>query len=225
MIVWNINIHTGEGMKLKKYEHPLRSITGLLAVLTFGVFTIISIFLFPVPYNPLYEWVSNLGNIYFNPTGSYFFNWGCILTGLILILFFGGLYIWKPRETWSKILLIVGMALGIISSVSLIMVGVYPEIYIHQHVIAATGVFGLLFIIIIVLNVALLKNPKFMRVVAYLGFLVVMIDLIFIYSIMANNISNNLHPMLPIPGLEWGAVVTSLIWIGLLSLNMLLKKV
>jgi hypothetical protein len=64
-----------------------------------------------------------------------------------------------------------------------------------------------------------------MRVVAYFGFLVVILDLIFIYSIMANNISNNLHPMLPIPGLEWGAVVTSLIWIGLLSLNMLLKKV
>jgi hypothetical membrane protein len=209
---------------LKTYEHPLRSIAGLLAVLTFGVFTVISIFLFPVPYNPLYEWVSNLGNIYFNPIGSYFFNWGCIITGLILIIFFGGLYIWNPRETWRKILLLVGMLLGIISSISLIMVGIFPETYIHQHVIAATGVFGLLFIIIILLNVALFKNPKFMRLIAYFGLLVVIVDIIFIYSIMANGISNNLHPMLPIPGLEWGAVVTSLIWVGLLSLNMLLKK-
>ena len=145
-------------MELKYHKYSLSSITGLVAVVVFTVFTFISLALYPVPYNPLYEWLSNLGNINLNPIGSYFFNWGCILTGLILIIFFVGLYNWKPVKTLSKIFLIIGMGLGILASISLIMVGVYPEIYIQQHLIAAAGVFILLFIIIIFLNMALFYN-------------------------------------------------------------------
>ncbi len=213
-------------MELKYHKYSLSSITGLVAVVVFTVFTFISLALYPVPYNPLYEWLSNLGNINLNPIGSYFFNWGCILTGLILIIFFVGLYNWKPVKTLSKIFLIIGMGLGILASISLIMVGVYPEIYIQQHLIAAVGVFILLFIIIIFLNMALFYNPKFIRGVAYFGFLVIIIDLCFQYLLSVNkNILSNLNPTSPVPGLEWAAVFTSLAWVGILALNMIIKRI
>ena len=213
-------------MELKYHTYSLSSITGLIAVVVFSVFTFISLALYPMPYNPLYDWVSNLGNINLNPVGSYFFNVGCIITGLLLIVFFGGLFTWNPNKTMSRILLILGMVLGIIASISLIMVGVYPETDIQQHLIAAASVFILLFIIIIFLNLALFNNPKFMRFVAYLGFLVIIIDLSFQYLLSVyRNILINLNPTLPVPGLEWAAVLTSLAWVGILALNMMIKRI
>jgi hypothetical membrane protein len=117
------------------------------------------------------------------------------------------------------------MVLGIIASISLIMVGVYPETDIQQHLIAAASVFILLFIIIC-LNLALFNNPKFMQGVAYLGLLVIIIDLSFQYLLSVyRNILINLNPTLPVPGLEWAAVLTSLAWVGILALNMMIKRI
>jgi hypothetical membrane protein len=213
-------------MELKYHTYSLSSLTGLIAVVVFSVFTFISLALYPVPYNPLYDWVSNLGNINLNPVGSYFFNGGCIITGLFLIVFFAGLFTWNPNKTLSRILLILGMVVGIIASISLIMVGVYPETDIQQHLIAAASVFILLFIVIILLNLSLFNNPKFIRGVAYLGFLVIIIDISFQYLLSVyRNISINLTPTLPVPGLEWAAVLTSLAWVGILALNMMIKRI
>ena len=213
-------------MKLYVHGYSLSSITGLLAVLIFTVFTFTSLALYPLPYNPLYDWLSNLGNVNFNPLGAYFFNWGCILSGLILIPFFTGLYVWKPIETYSKILLILGMCLGIFASISLIMVGVFPETHITQHMLAAAGVFGLLFIIIIMVNLALFNNPKFVRLVAYYGLLAIIIDLSFKYMLTVNEgMLSVFNPTTPVPGLEWTSVFASLAWVGFLALNMAIKKV
>ena len=47
-----------------------------------------------------------------------------------------------------------------------------------------------------------------MRFVAYVGFLVIIIDLSFQYSLSVyRNILINLNPTLPVPGLEWAAVL------------------
>ena len=213
-------------MKLKIGRYSLSSITGLLAVLIFTIFTFISVALYPTPYNPLYNWLSNLGNINFNPIGAYFFNWGCILAGITLIPFFAGLYSWKPMEIYSKILLVLGILLGIFASISLIMVGIFPETHITQHMLAAAGVFGSLFIIIILLNLALFRNPKFIRTVAYYGFFAIIVNLIFKYMLSDNkDILGVFNPTVPIPGLEWASVFASLAYVGFLALNMVIKKV
>jgi hypothetical protein len=213
-------------MELKVHKFSLSSITGLLAVLIFVAFTFTSLALYPVPYNPLYNWLSNLGNINLNPLGAVFFNSGCIISGLVLIPFFAGLYIWKPARKWSKILLLLGEILGILGSISLIMVGVYPETSIHQHIFASTGVFGSLFIIVVLLSMALYNNPKFIRGVAYYGLIPIVVDLSFLYVLsLYNNILAYYHSPVPVPGLEWAIVFSSLLWVGLLSVNMLIKKV
>jgi len=90
------------------------NIIGLLTAFIFTIFTFISVALYPTPYNPLYDWVSNLGNINLNPFGSLFFNLGCIITGLILIPFIISLYQWNPSKIWSKIFLMIGIILHLL---------------------------------------------------------------------------------------------------------------
>ena len=213
-------------MWLKYHNYSLSAVTGLVAFIIFTAFTITSVILYPTHYNPLYDWLSNLGNINLNPSGAFFFNGGCIISGLILIPFFVGLYAWKPQRTLGKILLLIGMVIGIFASISLIMVGIYPETQIIHHVQAATAVFSSLFLIIIVINLALFENPKFIRGVAYFGILAVLIDITFQYMVASNSsMLAVFNPSTAIPGLEWASAFLSLSWLALLALNMLIKKV
>lgn len=201
---------------------------GMLAFAVFTIFTLTAVLFYPTFYNPLYEWLSNLGNVNLNPSGALFFNLGCIITALILIPFFITLRRWDPTGRWSKILVIIGVLLGIFASISLIGVGVFPETNIQMHTIAASGVFGSLFIIIILLNIALFKHPKFMHGVTYWGILAVLITFSFQVMLLMPQNKDTLatfHPTLPLPGMEWAAVFSSLIWVGLLSYNMWKKDI
>jgi hypothetical membrane protein len=213
-------------MQIKYHNYSISSILGLTAFIIFTIFILTSVALYPTHYNPLYDWLSNLGNINLNPIGAFFFNWGCIISGIILIPFFVGLYVWKPQKTLNKLFLILGMVIGIFASISLIMVGIYPETQIIHHVQAATAVFSSLFLIIIVINLALFKNPKFIRGVAYFGILAVLVDITFQYVVASNkNILAVFNPTTPVPGLEWACAFLSMFWVALLALNMIIKRV
>ncbi|MDD3985977.1 MAG: hypothetical protein PHY59_08940 [Methanobacterium sp.] len=162
-----------------------------------------------------------MGNIYLNPSGAIFFNLGCILSGMLLIPFFAGLYNWKPIKKLDKILLILGIVIGIYASVSLIMVGVFPE----THLLSAGGVFGSLFIIIIFLSIALFRHPKFIHLIAYYGIITVIIDISFQIICNGKKLLSSFNQTVPIPGLEWTVCFASMAWVGFLALNMLIKKV
>lgn len=204
------------------------NLLGLLALPVFSIFVFTSFALYPTPYTPLYDWLSNLGNAALNPSGAVFFNIGCIITGIILLPFLVNLYRWNPPERPNKILLTASIFLGVLAAISLMGVGFFPETHIKMHILSASGVFGTMFLIVILLNVALFKHPKFMRPVAYWGIIAVLIDLIFIIILRIpyyHNSLANLHPTIPIPALEWAAVFSSLIWIALLSYNMYRNRV
>ena len=213
-------------MQLRYHGYSISSITGLAAFLIFTVFILISFILYPAHYNPLYDWLSNLGNINLNPSGAFFFNWGCIISGILLIPFFVGLYSWKAQRILSKSLLLLGMIIGIFASISFIMVGIYPETQVNLHVQAATAVFSSLFLVVIVIILALYKNPKFMSGVAFFGILVIVVDIAFQYIVVSNkNILTVYNPVTAVPGLEWACAFLSLGWVALLAINMIIKKV
>ncbi len=201
---------------------------GLLVLTLFTIFTFTSLILYPTPYSPLYDWLSNLGNINLNPNGAIFFNWGCIITGLILIPFIINLYRWNPPQKWSKILITIAITIGIVGAIAQIAVGVFPETHIKLHVLAATIVFSTMFLLILLLNISLYKHPKFMHIVAYWGIIAVIINLIFIFALSLPQYKNALagfHPTVAIPGLEWATVFSALIWLALLSYNMYKKGI
>lgn len=197
---------------------------GILAFIIFSLCTFISVLLYPTPYSPLYDWISNLGNFHLNPSGAVFFNGGCIVTGLFMIFFFLNLNHWKSHLKYgNKLLLYLIIILGVFASISLIGVGVFSEIYIKIHVLSAYGVFGGIFILMILLNTILFNHPKFMHIVAYWGGVALFIDLFFILMLIIPQFHvslENFNPIVPVPGLEWTAVYASLIWIVALSYNM-----
>ena len=201
---------------------------GLVAFLVFSIFIFTSLALYPHPYSLLFDWQSNLGNINLNPAGAMFFNWGCIITGIILLPFILNLYRWRPERTWKKILLIISILVGVYACISLIGVGLFPETHIKLHVIAASGVFESLFLITVLITISLFKHPKFMRPVALIGICAAVIDLAFliVLSLPAyKDLLASFNPTVPVPGLEWLAVFSSLIWMGVLSYNMYRNKI
>lgn len=204
------------------------NLLGLVALVVFTVFTLTSLALYPTTYTPLYDWLSNLGNVFLNPKGAIFFNLGCIITGLILIPFILNVHRWNPTRRYQKILVYFVIILGIYACVSLIGVGVFPETNIKMHIIAASGVFGTLFLMIILLTIALKDQPHFMRKVTFWGFIAILTDLIFVIILRLPQYHDALadfQPTIPLPGLEWASVYTSLIWIALLSYNMYQKRI
>jgi hypothetical protein len=193
---------------------------GIFSFIVFTVCTFSSMYLYPTPYSPLYDWLSNLGNYHLNPVGYIIFNMGCFFTSIILIPFFINLRKFKPPLKYQKTLVYLVIILGVVASLSLMGVGLFPETHIKLHTIAASGVFGTMFLIIIFLMVALFKQQEFKPILIYWGLLAVLTDLIFVVVLRLpqfHGALSDFNPQIPIPGLEWASVYTSLIWVALLS--------
>lgn len=200
---------------------------GIIASITFTVFTLISLVLYPTPFSPFYEWMSNLGNINLNPSGALIFNFGCIITGIILLPFIFSFYRWISEVRWKKIFIIVSIILGIFASISLIGIGLFPETSIKLHTIFASEIFESTLFIILFMILALHHHPKFKRTIAYWGIVAILTDLMFgvMLSLPWYQTSlANFHPQVPLPIFEWVSVFTFLIWIAMMSYTMYLKR-
>jgi hypothetical membrane protein len=178
-----------------------------MVIALFCVFTFTSWALYPTSYNPVNNWLSDLGNSSYNPTGAIFFNAGCVLTGIMLFPFFLGLYKWYTNENWRRISLILTQTIGSLAAFSLVMIGVFSEDYGEIHGVWSVVFFLLNFIVLILANVSLFTHPKYIRHIAYYVFIVVAINLIFAF-------------LYTIPLLEWLTVFASLGYVGLLVYNM-----
>jgi hypothetical membrane protein len=211
-------------MKIPVQKWFSNPVSGLIAFFIFTLCTLTAVTLYPTPYNPLYDWLSNLGNVKFNPVGAYFFNIGCILTGIVLVPFFISLKSLYQDVRCRKALIILGQAAGIFTAIALIGVGIFSEAHIAEHMLAAGLLFKSLFILLILLNIALYRHPAFIHGLAYYGMLVLLIDLSFVWVLFRfRDILGQFTPTMPVPGLEWTCVFTSLAWIGALSWIMIKK--
>jgi hypothetical membrane protein len=184
------------------------STAGILVILFYCAFTFTSIVLFPGPFSPVNNWLSDLGNSIFNPRGAVFYNLGCILTGLMLFPFFGGFYKWYTDEKRRKVLMMIMQAVGFIAGFALIMIGVFSEDYMAQHVFWSDVFFVFNLIFLILANASLMTHPKFIRPIGYYGLVVALINLVFVAF------SNT-------PILEWFTVFTALGYVAFLSYNTL----
>ena len=181
-------------------------IAGILVILFYCAFTLTSIVLFPRPVSPMNDWLSDLGNSSYNPQGAIFYNVGCVLTGLALFPFFAGLYYWYTDEKWRKPLIMITQAVGFIAAFALMMIGVFSEDAgaIHHLWSLAFFVFNLL--VLILANVSLMTHRKFIRPIGYYGFIVAVINLLFV-GLAYTSI------------LEWFTVFTALGYVAFLSYN------
>jgi len=195
-------------MKMNPRKWPLTSLSGIIVILLYCVFTLISWAFYPAPFSPWTNYLSRLGNFNYSPFGAYFYNLGCVLTGAALIPFFLGLNKWRSEGRLSKILLIGGQIVGILSAIALIMIGIFSEDQGSPHMTASSTFFVLNFIVLILTNVALLWHPKFLKVIAVYGFSVNVLSLGFELAVGG-------------PLVEWFTVFGSLGFVALLSFNSL----
>jgi cbb3-type cytochrome oxidase subunit 3 len=184
---------------------PISVVAGILVIIIFWGFAIISMSFFPGVYNPFEYWMSDLGSTVLNPKGAIFFNIGCIITGIFLIPFFLGLYEWYIGGRRNKILTILTQIAGILSAFSMIMLGVFSEDYLEIHIFWALSLFTLTIFTFILPSLALYKY-KFTRNIAKFGIVATIINLvmwIFIYPIF-----------------EWITILFSFCFIGIIIHSM-----
>lgn len=191
---------------------PLASIGGFLAIVIFIVFTFAALMLYNGPYSPVNNWLSDLGNSSKNPSGHIYFDFGCILTGFAIIMSTAGLSKWKTINRKESKLIPISQYCGLLMAFSLIMVGVFSEDYGIIHDIWAAVFFVLLVIFMIIINIALRTHTKYIEWIWYYAIVSIFIEFIFACTQIIG---------LDIPILEWLAVLSGLVWIGLIGYNTL----
>ena len=184
------------------------SLAAAFVIVFYCAFTFTSIGLFPSAFNPVVNYLSDLGNSIFSPRGAWFYNAGCILTGLALFPFYAGFYVWYTGERWRKFLIVMTQVVGFLSAFSLIMIGVFSEDSMAQHLFWSELFFVFNLLVLILANISLMTHPKFIRPIGYYGLAVTVVNLLFVL-------------LTTTPLLEWFTVFTALAYAGLLAYNTL----
>ena len=101
--------------------------SGLLAAVIYILSAVLAYSRYPLPFSPMQNWLSDLGNEIDNPQGAIFYKAGVILTALLQTLWFVGLSQWRvERITAPKRLLLVAQFAGLLASFALIMSALNP---------------------------------------------------------------------------------------------------
>jgi hypothetical membrane protein len=187
-------------------KRPLAAVCGFLVIILYCTFTLIAWTLYPFEFAPWSHYLSRLGNFNYSPFGAYFYNLGCILTGVAIIPFFVGLINWYSNNRASKGVLILGQILGICSAIALILIGVFSEDQGAPHMTASSTFFLLNFVVLILINIPLMFQRRFIKVIG-------------VYGLLMTILSLPLEMFLGGPLVEWYTVFGSLIFVGLLSYN------
>lgn len=110
-----------------KSRFPICWCSATLGAATYITFTILAYSRYPLPFSPLQNWLSDLGNQIDNPQGAIFYNTGVILTALLLGAWFVGLSKWRlTNNVAHQRLLAIAQVTGILSIIGLIMSALNP---------------------------------------------------------------------------------------------------
>jgi len=123
-----------------------------------------------MPFTPLWNWLSDLGNANLNPHGAIFYNIGIISTTLLLMLFFLGLPTWKIENKKVQIIMLrLAQAFGILGSFCMMMSAIFPINFYEMHSFWSASLFIMLSTGFVFLAAALRYHQNVSRWLIILG--------------------------------------------------------
>ncbi len=100
--------------------------TAIIATCIYLILTAVSIHFFPQTYSPLNNWLSDLGNPTLNPSGAIFYDAGGVLTSIILVFFFVGMYTWRSQDKKMNIFLLAAQVCGLALACAFLLTAIFP---------------------------------------------------------------------------------------------------
>ena len=185
---------------------PLTIIAVITTIIIFLVFTAISIYMFPIPWSPRITFLSDFGNTFLNPKGSWYFNLGCKLTGISIISFYLSLMVWWSRDRW-RFAFMFSQLLGVASGISLVLIGIYPEDFPAEHRFWSYAFFIINFFAMLLVNTSLVAHERYSKFIAVFTYLLlaIMMGGFYLYG--------------GVPLVEWFAVGGSMVFASLIALE------
>jgi hypothetical protein len=187
---------------------PVGSLFGLMAVVVYVCLTAAAWLQYPDSYSPLAKSLSDLGDPTQNLSGAALYNTGGILLGTLLVPFYLSIRRWNTGERILNILVFAAQAVGLLSSVGLVLSCVFTlgtNSLAHGAWASEAFFFSLFFWIFSAF--AQLRNPGAIKWMAYFGLMPLTINIVLSF----------------IPGLgflgEWFSVGFFLVYIVLLAYN------
>ena len=214
-----------QGKRQVEARRPLGTIFGFAFIVFYISFTIIAITRFPHTVSPFDLYLSTLGNADISPDGAIFYNLGVIFGGLAEILFFIAIYAhYSPQgRRW---ILIIGLIAGLINGISVVMSAVNPEHVIeitdlttmnaNEHETWSFLIFFSFIPVLLAFSLAFWKTSETSRWVTLYGFLVCAVDILFLAMALSDGPTNAI--------MEWLTVFSYLIWVLLVSLDVLKRS-
>jgi hypothetical membrane protein len=197
-------------LNLKKI--PLTSVGSFLTIIITLACGFVSSLSYNGQFSIISNWISDLGSSSKNPNGHFYFDIGCILTGIALLFSIAGLIKWRYTNRKQNNLIKLSQYCGFLMAFALIMIGIYSEDYGRIHYFWASIYFVLTFVFLIIVNIALKNHPHYMTWIYYYTYVSILINFSFILLVIFG-----FH----FPILEWLSVLSGLLWIWLIGYNTL----
>ena len=162
-----------------KRHLALSFVTSMFAILCYLAFALLAFAQYPLPYSPLRNWLSDLGNADLNPHGALFYNIGIVATGVMLVLFFLGLAQWKMgNNRIQNLMLRLTQGFGILGALALLMSGLYPINFSALHSFFSISLYILLGTAFGFSVAAIRYHPTCPRWLLILGALTALVDIL-----------------------------------------------
>ena len=201
-----------QGKRQVAEGRPWGTIFGLTFIVFYISLTMVAITRFPYTVSPSDLFLSALGNADLSPDGAIFYNLGVILGGLAEILFFIAIYA-HYSQFGRRWVLRIGLIAGLIFGVSVSMSGINPEYpNMVEHETWSYLIFFSMIPLLLAFSLAFLGMVGTSRWVSLYGFLVCVINVIFLVLILSDRQGSMM---------EWITVLLYLIWVLLVSLDVL----
>ena len=186
---------------------PIALAGGLAAIMTYLVCSTAAWLLYPSSFTPLKNWLSDLGNPMRNPAGAVWYNMGCVLTAVALLLFILGLSWWRSAGPTGNALIWMSQVTGLASVFSLAMIGIHSESDMRWHMIYSNWFFACFPLFIALFSTGLITHRNGSERIWLVGLGVVVIGLWF------HLVFPGSRPM------EWGTELAFLMYVGLVAWN------